>query len=73
MAGAGIRSGNLAQVAGLTRAHEFHGSAREVLRSAMRYLNPALQDLPPDIEQTSVAEVRAMKEALLALPGPAQG
>ena len=73
MAGAGIRSGNLAQVAGLTRAHEFHGSARAVLRSAMRYLNPALQDLPPDIEQTSVAEVRAMKEALLALPGPAQG
>ncbi|RDS86582.1 copper homeostasis protein CutC [Dyella psychrodurans] len=67
MAGAGIRSTNLAEIVELTRAHEFHGSARAVIRSAMRYLNPALQDLSPDIEQTSVAEVRAMKEVLTAL------
>ena len=64
MAGAGIRSANLAEVAKLTQAHDFHGSARAVLRSAMRYLNPALLDLAPDIEQSSVDEVRAMKEQL---------
>jgi copper homeostasis protein len=64
MAGAGIRSGNLAEVAKLTHAHEFHGSARAVLKSSMRYLNPALLDLAPDIEQSSVEEVRAMKARL---------
>lgn len=67
MAGAGIRSGNLAEVARLTGAHEFHGSARAVLRSGMRYLNPALLDLAPDIEQSSVDEVRAMKAQLASL------
>lgn len=67
MAGAGIRSANLADVAKLTQAHDFHGSARAVLRSAMRYLTPALLDLAPDIEQTSVDEVRAMKRQLAAL------
>jgi copper homeostasis protein len=67
MAGAGVRSQNLVEVARLTRAHEFHGSARAPRRSAMRYLNPALKDLPPDWEQTSVDEVRAMKQQLAAL------
>ncbi|GLQ86928.1 copper homeostasis protein CutC [Dyella flagellata] len=64
MAGAGIRSGNLAEVARLTGAHEFHGSARAVVKSSMRYLNPALQDLAPDIERSSAEEVRAMKAQL---------
>ncbi|MBE1162664.1 copper homeostasis protein CutC [Dyella acidiphila] len=64
MAGAGIRSQNLAEVVRLTRAHEFHGSARAVHRSGMRYLNPALKDLPPDTERTSVDEVRAMRREL---------
>ena len=64
MAGAGIRSANLIDIATRTNAHEFHGSARAVRRSSMRYLNPALQDLPPDFDQSSVAEVRAMKEQL---------
>jgi copper homeostasis protein len=67
MAGAGVRSTNLLEIARLTGAGEFHGSARAVLRSSMRYLNPALTDLSPDIEQTSAAEVRAMKEALASL------
>ncbi|GFZ98276.1 copper homeostasis protein CutC [Dyella caseinilytica] len=67
MAGAGIRSQNLAEVATLTRAHELHGSARALHRSAMRYLNPALKDLPPDTERTSVDEVRAMKHELAVL------
>jgi copper homeostasis protein len=67
MAGAGIRSQNLAEVAWLSRAHEFHGSARAVRRSAMRYFNPALQDLSPDTDQTSVEEVRAMRQALTKL------
>ncbi|RUL79838.1 copper homeostasis protein CutC [Dyella choica] len=67
MAGAGIRSGNLAEVARLTGAHEFHGSARTVLKSSMRYLNPALKDLAPDIEQSSVEEVRAMKAQLAGI------
>jgi copper homeostasis protein len=69
LAGAGIRSQNLAEVARLSRAHEFHGSARAVHRSAMRYLNPALQDLSPDTDQTSVEEVRAMRRALASLGG----
>lgn len=64
MAGAGIRSGNLAEVARLSGAHEFHGSARAVLKSRMRYLNPALKDLAPDTELSSVDEVRAMKAQL---------
>jgi len=67
MAGAGIRSQNLAEVVRLSGAHEFHGSARAVHRSSMRYLNPALKDLPPDTEQTSAEEVRAMKHQLVAL------
>ena len=66
MAGAGIRSQNLAEVIRLTRAHEFHGSARGLQRSAMRYLNPALKDLSPDTEQTSEEEVRAMQRVLAA-------
>ncbi|HKT30609.1 copper homeostasis protein CutC [Dyella sp.] len=66
MAGAGIRSGNLAEVMRLTGAHECHGSARAVVKSSMRYLNPALKDLAPDIEQTSVEEVQAMKQQLAA-------
>lgn len=72
MAGAGIRASNLAEVMRLTGAHEFHGSARAVVKSSMRYLNPALKDLAPDIEQSSVEEVRAMKSLLssLALPPP---
>jgi copper homeostasis protein len=69
MAGAGIRSGNLAEVAKLTGAHEFHGSARALLRSRMRYLNPALQDLSPDIEQSNADEVQAMKAQLVSLAG----
>jgi len=67
MAGAGIRSGNAAEVARLTRAHEFHGSARALVKSSMRHLNPLLQDLAPDIEQSSVEEVRAMKRVLMSL------
>jgi len=70
LAGAGIRSQNLAEVARLSRAHEFHGSARSVRRSAMRYLNPALQGLSPDTDQTSVAEVRAMKSVLASIAFP---
>ena len=77
MAGAGIRSTNLAEVARLSRAHQFHGSARAVHGSLMRYRNPALQDLSPDTEQTSVAEVQAMKSQLASLddksvPSPAK-
>lgn len=67
MAGAGIRSANMAEVVRLTQAHEFHGSARAVVKSAMRYLNPVLKDLAPDIEQSSVEEVRAMKRVLVSL------
>lgn len=66
MAGAGIRSGNLAEVARLSGAHEFHGSARAVFKSRMRYLNPALKDLAPDTERSSVEEVRAMRAQLVA-------
>lgn len=67
MAGAGVRSQNLAELARLSRAHDFHGSAKMVHRSAMRYLNPALKDLSPDTELTSVEEVRAMKQQVAAL------
>lgn len=67
LAGVGIRSQNLAEVVRLSHAHEFHGSAKGVHRSAMRYLNPALHDLSPDTVLTSVAEVRAMKQVLSGL------
>ena len=68
MAGAGVRSSNLLEIAQRTGAHEFHGSARAVHCSLMRHRNPALQDLSPDTEQTSVAEVRAMKSQLASSP-----
>ncbi|GLQ97394.1 copper homeostasis protein CutC [Dyella mobilis] len=67
MAGAGVRSQNLAELSRLSGVHEFHGSAKVGHRSAMRYLNPSLLDLSPDTERTSVAEVRAMKAALASL------
>jgi copper homeostasis protein len=67
LAGAGIRSQNLAEVARLSQAHEFHGSAKGVHRSAMRYLNPALRDLSADTVLTRVDEVRAMKQVLSGL------
>jgi copper homeostasis protein len=67
MAGAGIRSGNLADIARRTGVHEFHGSARGVRPSPMRHRNPALQDLSPHTDQTSIEEVQAMKKQLLAL------
>jgi copper homeostasis protein len=66
MAGAGIRSQNLVDVAQRSQANEFHGSAKVAHRSAMRYLNPELRGLSPDTEQTSVEEVRAMKRELVA-------
>jgi copper homeostasis protein len=57
----------VADIARRTGAHEFHGSARGVHPSQMRYRNPALQDLSPHTDQTNADEVRAMKKQLLAL------
>jgi copper homeostasis protein len=67
MAGSGIRSGNVADIARRTGAREFHGSARGARPSQMRYRNPALQDLSPHTDQTNVVEVRAMKKQLLGV------
>jgi copper homeostasis protein len=67
MAGAGVRSGNIVEIARRTGAHEFHGSARGAHPSQMRYHNPALQDLSPDTDQTNADEVRAMRKQLLGV------
>jgi copper homeostasis protein len=67
MAGAGIRSGNIVDIARRTGVCEFHGSARGARPSQMRYRNAALQDLSPHTDETNADEVRAMKKQLLAL------
>ncbi|MEI7036912.1 copper homeostasis protein CutC [Fulvimonas yonginensis] len=63
MAGAGIRPGNLAEVATRSRADEFHASARTRRDSAMRW-RTAITGLPADREESAPAVVAALAAAL---------
>lgn len=70
MPGSGVRSGNVLQVARFTGARAFHSSARAVLPSSMRYVNPAMaEDLASvSIDPEEVAELRRLLDTLPAEP-----
>lgn len=67
MPGAGIDAGNVATLATLTGAREFHASAKAPRISSMRFLNPVLQGLAPDWSETDPARVSALRAALDAV------
>lgn len=63
MAGAGITSGNIAEVAAATGAHEFHASAKRRLPSGMHH-PAALREMGEGELRSDVDEIRAMLRAL---------
>ena len=67
MPGAGIDAGNVATLATLTGAREFHASAKAPRISSMGFLNPVLQGLAPDWSETDPARVSALRAALDAV------
>lgn len=67
MPGAGLDEGNIARVASLTQAREFHASAKVQRMSAMRTPSSALPGLSTSWSQTDAARVRALRDALDAL------
>lgn len=64
LSGAGINAGNLRELVARTGGSEFHASARGLVRSPMRYRNPALEGLSVDWQDTDAAKVRALREIL---------
>jgi copper homeostasis protein len=66
MAGAGIRADRLAGLVTLSRADEFHASAKQLRRSSMHWRNERLQGLALDREESDMAAVQAMAEVLRA-------
>jgi copper homeostasis protein len=62
MPGSGVRSGNVLELAKFTGAREFHSSARSSRPSAMRYINPAMdEDLASiSIDAEEVSELRRL-------------
>ncbi len=72
MPGAGIDAGNVAGLARLTGAGQFHASASALRISPMKFRNPALQGLAPDWPEADPARVRALRMALDAI-GDGQG
>lgn len=68
MAGAGITPANVAAVVAATGVADVHASAKQRVRSAMRWSNPALQGLEYDWQASDAATVAALRRALDA-PG----
>ncbi|WP_140724420.1 copper homeostasis protein CutC [Pseudomonas sp. Hp2] len=64
MAGAGVTAGNIAALARSTGVRDLHASAKQVVRSAMRWRNPALQGLEHDWQASDAAVVAALRRAL---------
>lgn len=64
MAGAGLNTQNIAEVALKTGCVQLHASAKARQRSTMRFQNPALQGLDNDWVQTESSAVSALREAL---------
>jgi copper homeostasis protein len=67
MPGAGLDAGNIARVASLTHARQFHASAKVQRMSAMRTPSSALPGLSTSWSETDAARVRALRDALDAL------
>lgn len=72
MPGCGVNAGNIAQIAQVTGAREFHFSARHFVDSPMEYRNTdvCMGAVCNEFvrEETDSAQVKAAIEALLALP-----
>lgn len=68
MPGCGIREDNIAEIARLSGAGEFHFSAREPVESGMVFRNPAVamgsEDDPYGTVRTTAARVAATIEPL---------
>ncbi|QEL54495.1 copper homeostasis protein CutC [Chromobacterium paludis] len=69
MPGAGVRAGNIAELARRSGCQEFHASARAAVASAMRYRRSGLSMGAPGMDEymrmeTSADEVRALRAAL---------
>ena len=66
MPGSGVRSGNIAMLAGKTGASEFHTSARIMKASAMEYVNAAMKE-SQDSVMADLEEIRKIRETLATL------
>jgi len=66
MPGSGVRSGNVASLASRTGAAEFHTSARVRGESAMKYVNPAMQE-DSSMTMADEGEIRRIKEIISTL------
>ena len=64
MAGAGLTVTNVTALVQRTGVRDLHASAKQRVRSAMRWHNPALVGLEPDWTATGVAAVAALRRAL---------
>ena len=63
MPGSGVRSNNISAIAEYTGAVEFHSSARKMMTTQMRFIQPGMEE---NIENISVDidEIKKMKQAL---------
>lgn len=66
MAGSGIRSTNVLEIAAFTGVRAFHSSARSVAPSAMHYTNPAMAEHldSVSIDPDEVAELRRLLDTV---------
>ncbi|HEX5024950.1 MAG TPA: copper homeostasis protein CutC, partial [Agriterribacter sp.] len=67
MPGSGVRSDNIAALAGQTLATEFHSSARTMQPSKMKYINPNMNE-SLEMVQLNIEEVKQMIAALQRIP-----
>lgn len=70
MPGAGVTAQNIAALAAVTGAHEFHASAKRQLPSGMQHRPPLLGDMEDGELRSDVGQVRALLAALQVVPPP---
>jgi copper homeostasis protein len=66
MPGSGVRASNIAEIASLTGATEFHSSARKKIDSTMKVFNETMKENLQSVE-VDVEEIKAMIENLQAI------
>ena len=64
MPGAGITAQNIAALATVTGAHEFHASAKRQLPSGMRHRQARMPDMEEGELRSDIEQVRALAAAL---------
>lgn len=67
MPGAGVHASNIAELARMTGAVEFHASAKAIHPSGMRWTNPLLAEMAGGEIRTDEREVRALAKVLASL------